>query len=453
MDDGEVDVLADQAAQQVRQLGQHVGDVEHPRLQALLAREGEQLAHQVGGAVGVLLDLHDVGEGLVARPVAQQQEVAEADHRRQQVVEVVGDAAGELAHRLDLLRMGELQLEPLLLGGVDQEGAQAGRLAAGLVAPRGRQDGDAPGAAGELDIERRRRRGVGGGARQLVVGGGAVDGMDQLGERAAFDDRRQDAFGHGAEGAVALLDAAGGIEQHDAERRLVDEAAQPLLRLLQRRLGIAHLVALLDDAADMEPEAVAANLLAEEDLERGAVAAAQLDLGRRVVGVAADQVVGRPPGRRRPGKEVGQRRRSGARPAGPATRPAPRWPSAACSAGRRRRRRTAPRRSRRRAPRRARRGQRAPAATAGRSAHPAPRRSRGARHPLRVRRPWPHYAARSGGARPAGRGDRFDPGGQSSRWVRSMRSWRSCASMLRVAIGRASRRRRLIGSLVSSQKP
>jgi two-component system, cell cycle sensor histidine kinase and response regulator CckA len=42
-------------------------------------------------------------------------------------------------------------------------------------------------------------------------------------------------------------------------------------------------------------------------------------------------------------------------------------------------------------------------------------------------------------------------GGQSSRWVRSMRSWRSCASMLRVAIGRASRRRMPIGSSVSSQ--
>ncbi len=42
---------------------------------------------------------------------------------------------------------------------------------------------------------------------------------------------------------------------------------------------------------------------------------------------------------------------------------------------------------------------------------------------------------------------------QSSRWTRSMRSWRSCASIDRVAIGRASRRRRPMGSSVSSQKP
>ena len=93
---------------------------EDARLQRLLAREGEQLAHEVGGAVGVLLDLHDVGEGLVARLVAQQQQVAEADHRRQQVVEVVGDAAGELADRLHLLRLRELGLQALLLGHVDE---------------------------------------------------------------------------------------------------------------------------------------------------------------------------------------------------------------------------------------------------------------------------------------------------------------------------------------------
>ena len=53
--------------EQMRQLGQHIGNVENARLQGLLPREGQQLAHQIGGAVGVLLDLHDVGKGLVAR--------------------------------------------------------------------------------------------------------------------------------------------------------------------------------------------------------------------------------------------------------------------------------------------------------------------------------------------------------------------------------------------------
>ena len=42
---------------------------------------------------------------------------------------------------------------------------------------------------------------------------------------------------------------------------------------------------------------------------------------------------------------------------------------------------------------------------------------------------------------------------QSSRWFFSRRSWRSWASMLKVAIGLASRRLMPIGSCVSSQKP
>ena len=40
---------------------------------------------------------------------------------------------------------------------------------------------------------------------------------------------------------------------------------------------------------------------------------------------------------------------------------------------------------------------------------------------------------------------------QSERYTRSRRSWISCASSDRVAIGRASKRFRLIGSPVSSQ--
>ena len=57
--------------------------------------------------------------------MAQQQEIAEADHRGQQVVEIVRDAAGELADRLHLLRLRELGLEVLLLGRVDEMQDQA----------------------------------------------------------------------------------------------------------------------------------------------------------------------------------------------------------------------------------------------------------------------------------------------------------------------------------------
>ena len=118
------------------ELDQHVGNIEDPRLQRLLARERQQLAHQIGGAVGVLLDLHDVGKGRVARPRTQQQQVAKADHRGQQIVEIMRDPAGELADRLHLLRLHELSFETFLLGDVDQVQHQAAAVGVGVAARR-----------------------------------------------------------------------------------------------------------------------------------------------------------------------------------------------------------------------------------------------------------------------------------------------------------------------------
>ena len=68
----ELDILAEQPAQQNGQFGQHVAERERLRPQGLLARESEQLAHQARGPVGVLLDVHDVLEGRVGRPMVHQ---------------------------------------------------------------------------------------------------------------------------------------------------------------------------------------------------------------------------------------------------------------------------------------------------------------------------------------------------------------------------------------------
>ena len=129
----ELDVLTDQPLDQVAQFIQDIGDVENARLQGLLPREGQQLPHEIGGAVGVLLDLHNVGEGWVARRRAQQQQIAEPDHCRQQIVEIVRHAAGELTDGLHLLRLRELDLEVLLLGDVDEmQGKSTRRIGLGM---------------------------------------------------------------------------------------------------------------------------------------------------------------------------------------------------------------------------------------------------------------------------------------------------------------------------------
>ena len=58
-------------------------------------------------------------DGSVGRWLAEQQ-VGIADDGGQHVVEIVGDAAGELADRLHLLRLGEILLQRLLLGRVER---------------------------------------------------------------------------------------------------------------------------------------------------------------------------------------------------------------------------------------------------------------------------------------------------------------------------------------------
>ena len=77
----ERDLLAQEAAQQQTEVGQRVVEVDDLRAQRLLARERQQLAHQRRGAVGVLLDLHDVLERRIGRLVRIQQEIGRHDDR------------------------------------------------------------------------------------------------------------------------------------------------------------------------------------------------------------------------------------------------------------------------------------------------------------------------------------------------------------------------------------
>jgi hypothetical protein len=113
----DLDVLADQALQHRHDRGDHLVQVEHGWLEHLLPREREQLPRELRGALDGALDLVEL-LGAGARADARTGHLAVPGHHRQQVVEVVRHAAGELAHRLHLLRLTELALEPLTLADV-----------------------------------------------------------------------------------------------------------------------------------------------------------------------------------------------------------------------------------------------------------------------------------------------------------------------------------------------
>jgi hypothetical protein len=181
--------------------------------------------------------------------VTHQQQVAEADHRGQQVVEVVGDAAGELADRLHLLRLGELHLELLALGDVDEVGDPAGALARRLLAPRYIECGAALALlALEPHVERRALLAAGDDGVEPFVDVGAILLGDEFQELVA-DEAVDLAGDHGAEGGVAFLQAAVVVDEGDADRRLLEEALEALLGGPQRTLEGALAAEIVHDRA------------------------------------------------------------------------------------------------------------------------------------------------------------------------------------------------------------
>ena len=142
-----LDVAAQRRAEQVRRPAQVPGGVDHLGAGRQLAREGEQVPGQPGAA---LRRLADVGEDAPQPFVVARQPLREPDAAHddlEEVAEVVGDAARELAEGLQLLRLGHLlaqrvhgplRLAPLgdvarHLGEADQ-GAAAAAIAALVVA-------------------------------------------------------------------------------------------------------------------------------------------------------------------------------------------------------------------------------------------------------------------------------------------------------------------------------
>ena len=86
--------------------------VDRLRVERLAAREGEQPVGQRGRALGRAHRRLGVALDVLGAPLrdAGLHEVEGADDAGEQVVEIVGDAAGELAHRLHLLRLAQLLL-------------------------------------------------------------------------------------------------------------------------------------------------------------------------------------------------------------------------------------------------------------------------------------------------------------------------------------------------------
>ena len=111
----DLDLLAERRAQQLHRFEHQTVDVDLARLQRLFARKGQQMFGQLAAAFGGLVDHPGDGFefGAIGDGLGQDSDGPGDDG--QNVVEVVRDAAGQLADRFHLLGLAVLRLRSLLL--------------------------------------------------------------------------------------------------------------------------------------------------------------------------------------------------------------------------------------------------------------------------------------------------------------------------------------------------
>ena len=125
-DDGlDLDMLAEAAPQHVGHLPDQPAEIERHGAQRLAPREGQQMARQAGAPIGTQQRVADSPQRrLVALHLAGE-DVQIADDDLQQIVEVMGHPAGELADRLHLLRLLQHAFGAQSLGDVEERGDEA----------------------------------------------------------------------------------------------------------------------------------------------------------------------------------------------------------------------------------------------------------------------------------------------------------------------------------------
>ena len=117
----EHDPLSNQPLQHRPRAIDDVVQVQHRRLQLLLPAEHHELSRQVGREFRRLADGVHLRGARIARREVVRKHLDVPDDGRQQVVEIVRDAARELAHGFDLLRMAELRFEGHFEGDVPRD--------------------------------------------------------------------------------------------------------------------------------------------------------------------------------------------------------------------------------------------------------------------------------------------------------------------------------------------
>ena len=129
---GEFDIFADEGAEETLHVGDDGVDVDDFEFEKLFAAESQELAGERGGAVGGLLNGFGFGMQRMAEGELVEHDFGIAADDHEEIVEVVGDAAGEAADGFHFLGLAELVFEHAALGDVFGDGFEnVGGLVAG----------------------------------------------------------------------------------------------------------------------------------------------------------------------------------------------------------------------------------------------------------------------------------------------------------------------------------
>ena len=174
------------------------GDIDDLRVDALPPRECQQLAGEGGAALGRRFDRRQrpLALGIVANHFPQRVKTAADDH--QEIVEIMGDAAGQLAERVELLQFRkllmhllELELGLAALGNVPGDLGEADEIAVlvdGVDDDAGPEEGAVLADAPAFLLVAALFAGDAQGAERLAVG--AVDFGVEAGKMLPDDLRR-----------------------------------------------------------------------------------------------------------------------------------------------------------------------------------------------------------------------------------------------------------------------
>ena len=139
-------ILAQDPAQQRNEVAHQLVEVHGHGPQRLQPGKGQQPLRQLAAAQhGLLRMIEKLDSRLAGRQgLAQKLEIPMG--HRQQIVEVMGNAAGQLADGLDLERLAQLRLEAVASGQIGEHADEMGQPAMGIMHRRDRElivEGDA----------------------------------------------------------------------------------------------------------------------------------------------------------------------------------------------------------------------------------------------------------------------------------------------------------------------